>query len=49
MIKSNNCEICGKEENDGPWLRKNGAKKWHYICYNCIEPYFNIIDKKITT
>jgi len=47
MIKSNNCEICGKEENDGTWIRKNGTKKFHYICYRCIEPYFNIIENKI--
>jgi len=36
MIKANNCEMCGKEEFDGCWLRKNGTKKFHYICYNCI-------------
>ena len=23
MIKPNNCELCGKEEDDGCWIKKN--------------------------
>ena len=48
MIKPNNCEMCGKEEFDGCWIKKNESKgNFHYICYRCINDFCDIIEKKV--
>ena len=41
------CDYCKEQEFDGCWLRKNGTKKFYYICYNCIEPFFNVIHNEV--
>jgi len=34
------CEYCKVQEYDGVWIRKPGAKQFHYICHRCIEFWF---------
>ena len=41
------CDYCKEQEFDGTWIRKNGTKKFYYICYNCIEPFFNVIQNEV--
>jgi hypothetical protein len=52
MIKPNNCCMCGKEEFDGCWIRKDRnlnalnriAQTFHYVCYRCINDFCGIIE-----
>jgi len=30
------CELCGKIEFDGGWVRWFGADNFHYLCHKCI-------------
>ena len=34
------CEYCNEQEFDGTWIRKTGAKQFHYICYKCLNMWF---------
>ena len=35
------CEYCKEQEYDGTWIRKDGALQFHYICFRCVESWFN--------
>jgi DNA-directed RNA polymerase subunit RPC12/RpoP len=37
----NTCEICGHHQNDGMWIRKTDMKKFHYVCLECVEKFFD--------
>jgi len=35
------CDYCKEVEYDGVWIRAKGKTEFMYICFRCIESWFN--------